>query len=184
MGWLYYTLDPGVTPKQELTRMLTWEGETSTNRPLDMHMERTVCYAAVETIIKATGERRVWAAVFLISYSSRGEFGYKDMDEGMGPCESKCPARILDLLTPTDSEWANAWRQRCREYNAAKTTTFIRDATYEFPNTLVSSLGERFNRVVVEGKHHAGRSWMCRTPQGYVVKIGPSIMYTGKLVKT
>jgi hypothetical protein len=36
------------------------------------------------------------------------------MDETMGPCDHDCPAAILDLLTPTDSEWANAWRQKCR----------------------------------------------------------------------
>jgi hypothetical protein len=32
----------------------------------------------------------------------------------MGPCDHDCPAAILDLLTPTDSDWANAWRQKCR----------------------------------------------------------------------
>ena len=33
----------------------------------------------------------------------------------MGPYESNCPKSILDLLSPTDNECANAWRQRCRE---------------------------------------------------------------------
>ncbi len=32
----------------------------------------------------------------------------------MGPCEAECPARILDLLTPTDKEYALDWRKRCR----------------------------------------------------------------------
>ena len=30
----------------------------------------------------------------------RNAFGYKDMDEGMGPGIANCPERILDLLTP------------------------------------------------------------------------------------
>lgn len=34
--------------------------------------------------------------------------------EQMGPTESDCPAGILDRLTPTTSEYALAWRARCR----------------------------------------------------------------------
>ena len=36
------------------------------------------------------------------------------LDESMGPCEDNCPAHILDLLTPTDKEYALDWRRRCR----------------------------------------------------------------------
>lgn len=42
-------------------------------------------------------------------------FGYKDMDESMGPVYYNCPARILDLLTEPVNETAREWRQRCRE---------------------------------------------------------------------
>lgn len=40
-------------------------------------------------------------------------FGYKDMDDGMGPVEAECPEAILQLLTPTESSYALAWRTRC-----------------------------------------------------------------------
>src|SRR3546814_16422316 len=36
------------------------------------------------------------------------------MTETMGPCESDCPAAILDELTETDSTYASEWRSRCR----------------------------------------------------------------------
>lgn len=42
------------------------------------------------------------------------DFMYKDMDETCAPSEAACPASILDLLTPTDSKWANEWRAECR----------------------------------------------------------------------
>ena len=42
------------------------------------------------------------------------------MDETCGPYNCDCPKAILDLLTPTDSEWANKWRQACRETLANK----------------------------------------------------------------
>jgi len=40
-------------------------------------------------------------------------FGYKDMDENMGPYFYNCPKRILELLTPTTSKYAKEWRRRC-----------------------------------------------------------------------
>jgi len=43
-------------------------------------------------------------------------FGYKDMSEDMGPGIANCPKRILDLLSePPPNEWAQEWRERCRE---------------------------------------------------------------------
>ena len=47
-------------------------------------------------------------------------FGYKDMDETEGPGYYDCPAGILDLLSPTESVWANEWRQKCRERRETK----------------------------------------------------------------
>lgn len=87
----------------------------NTYRVLETSYKMPVFYAAVETVNKETGNRRVWAAVIKVTHT-RGDYGfcYKDMDESMGPCEANCPAKILDLLTPTDSERANEWRARCR----------------------------------------------------------------------
>jgi hypothetical protein len=61
-------------------------------------------------------------------------FGYKSMDEFCGPVDSKCPAKLLAMLSPFKpealvkpprtegsnydppafAEWAAAWRERCR----------------------------------------------------------------------
>lgn len=74
-------------------------------------------YGAVR-IEKPGQEPKVTAAVFLTCGRTKHDhtiWGYKDMDETVGPCESKCPASILALLTPTDSKWANEWRERCRK---------------------------------------------------------------------
>lgn len=57
----------------------------------------------------------VFGCVFLTQVHD-GEFYYKDMSEDMGPNESRCPVSILDLLDDTESEYAQKWRERCREY--------------------------------------------------------------------
>src|SRR3546814_6670908 len=87
---------------------------------------KNVYYAACERVADADGARIVFAVVCLVRYTPRARdgyiFAYKDMDETVGPCASKCPASILSLLTPTESQWANAWRERCRTVIAARST--------------------------------------------------------------
>ena len=83
-----------------------------------------VYYAAVEQVVAATDKREVWGAVCLVDYNPRDRegyiFGYKDMSEPMGPCECDCPDAILDLLTPTDHQYADEWRARCRDNTAER----------------------------------------------------------------
>lgn len=79
-------------------------------------------YGAVETTtFPGEGQEpftRVFAAVFLTKGKGRDGtiWGYKDMDESMGPNEAKCPLSILKLLSPAPNEWAENWRKECREY--------------------------------------------------------------------
>lgn len=47
-------------------------------------------------------------------------FGYKVMDETMGPVETNCPITILDELSPTDDRAAYEWRQKCKESHAKR----------------------------------------------------------------
>ena len=84
--------------------------------------------------IKPDGTREVWCAVFMLQFVPKATdgmtFGYKDMDEGAGPVIARCPERILDLLTETDSKWALAWRQRCR---STRSRVRAADGALRFP---------------------------------------------------
>lgn len=119
MGWTYM-VKPRESTSEWFKNTLTWTSEAgAVTRPLAVAIvARKEAYAAVETI-RPDGSREVWAAVFLLDFKPSARdgltFGYKDMDESMGPNANRCPAKILDLLTPTDREYANAWRERCRE---------------------------------------------------------------------
>lgn len=80
-------------------------------------------YNKVKEIIDIPKEEQyVFAAIFLTSTDIKDyyNFSYKDMDETVGPYNYDCPKGILDLLTPTESEWANLWREACRENLAKK----------------------------------------------------------------
>jgi hypothetical protein len=61
-----------------------------------------------------------FACVYLIKGPPFGRddgygWGYKDVDESMGPCQTAFPLAWLDLLSPTDSQYALDWRKAVRE---------------------------------------------------------------------
>ena len=120
MGWLYMrSLEGHATPKAYLDAQFTYDRDTGRSRVLASSVVgRRTYYAAVEWISAGTEAREVWGLVCLVRHNPGDReglvFGYKDMSESMGPCESDCPARILDLLTATENTYALAWRERCR----------------------------------------------------------------------
>lgn len=134
MGWLHsfsspYSVwkngketMPPASRQKEIDKMLTWESKDkdgnilSTHKVLKSSMVGSVYYAAVTTE-KPGQPTVVWAAVFLTCGRVKHDgciWGYKDMDETMHPYYYDCPAGILALLTPTDNDSANEWRERCR----------------------------------------------------------------------
>lgn len=42
----------------------------------------------------------------------RNWWGYKDVDETMGPCETSCPVSYLEMCTAPENKYAYEWRQR------------------------------------------------------------------------
>lgn len=44
-------------------------------------------------------------------------WGYKPMEESMGPCEVTCPLSYLDMV-PDPGSYATEWRKKVREYHA------------------------------------------------------------------
>ena len=144
MGWTTFHKPDTETVKATLQREVFDFSGDDTRRLLDLALVGSVAYAAVERI-HPDGHREVSAYVVLTDRDrhSRFNFGYKDMHEQMGPCESRCPARILDLLTPVEAQgecaaWADHWRLRCRTHlKQAKATRALGDgATIRFASPL------------------------------------------------
>lgn len=133
MGWTY-TFRGNTPVKEFLASRVNCENEHAKWQVQDIALVKMrTAYLAVEIIRRNqetgtldTTTREVVALVFLLDYRPNDrdfDAGYKDMDETMGPCESECPERILQLLTPTTHENALAWRQRCWD-NIAQRKSF------------------------------------------------------------
>ena len=119
MGWLFmsrFSMGGHATPKAYLDDQFT--GQSHGMKVLASScLNNRVWYAAAQAI-KNGKQGDIVALVCLIRWNPKarsGEhFGYKDMDETVGPCEAECPERILNLLTPTNYPHAIDWRARCR----------------------------------------------------------------------
>ena len=122
MGWTSYHVYGKIDRMAECDRLYNWSEGGRTVRVLKSAMVGSTYYAAIAVDDEERNEHLVTASVVLTWTDRRHyvNFGYKTIGETSGPCESKCPVGILKLLTPTDSEFANAWRERCWQYHEQK----------------------------------------------------------------
>jgi hypothetical protein len=177
MGWLYmnrHYMGGHATPKAYLDAQFTF-----TNAPGADGIARgarvlasacpgnRVWYAAVQYLADGVPEE-VIAMVCLVRWNPRDKenlhFGYKDLSEGMGPCEDSCPKHILDLLTPTTKEYALDWRRRCRA-NLEKRSRQIEDGMrIRLAEPVTFTDGYEGSEFIVVKR---GRSVTFRVPDGF-----------------
>ncbi|MGF7011983.1 hypothetical protein M2146_002537 [Lachnospiraceae bacterium PF1-22] len=133
MGWTGYHATHYKNGKIDRKAECESQFDSRSYKILASSMVGSVWYAAIQKIVRKIGEdengpifesipeseRITWAAIFLTS-TDHFDFSYKDMDETVGPCECACPKKVLKLLSPTESEWANDWRERCLKYHEEK----------------------------------------------------------------
>lgn len=147
MGWTYTHKFPCVSATDYLKDLMNENLEILDSALVNSHE----WYAACRD--KRNGE--VFALVYLVNNDNRAKdgfnFGYKGMDEFMGPCEDNCPERILNLLTETTSEYAIGWRQRCREKieQRAKARTIKNGSVIRFSHPLKFTDGETLDTFII-----------------------------------
>ena len=115
MGWLFQNDKlRHETPVDYITREFTHDSGTSASMVIAAAAVGSTIYAAIRNHDRASGKSYVFCAVILFKNNERDGFGYKDMDESMGPCEVDCPDRIMRLLSPIEElpnpGYAAQWR--------------------------------------------------------------------------
>ena len=119
MGWLYCAAS-----RSDLIAHIKRDIQTSTNlTPIEYSTTGNFLYALVDVHPTETKPAYKTILVFKMaggnSDSPHYRWGYKDMDESMGPYAYTCPLKFLDAST-CDSPFAIAWRAACREAHAKK----------------------------------------------------------------
>lgn len=108
MGWLF-----GWRTRKELVDHLVNKNGVKTIK----HCFSGNNLWAVQEGVRSDGEKVVFACLYLIQGPAYGKdtggpyaWGYKDVDESMGPCKTDFPASWLELLSPTKYPHALEWR--------------------------------------------------------------------------
>ena len=116
MGWTFSTQWPD---KSAMIKHLCDEQTMYTT--IAKCVRGSALYAVHEAKSTASGSWKRIIAVYLLGSDVKrgGGWGYKDMDESMGPTVSDCPPKYFDLVPEVPNAYALAWRMRCIE-NAAR----------------------------------------------------------------
>ena len=98
------------------------------------------------------------AFVFLTKTSSAYmNFGWKEMDESMGPNADDCPARVFAAIEKhipvPPHDWAASWRERVRATLARKTQAkaLVPEMVVEFAEPISFTNGDKLSRFVYMG---------------------------------
>ncbi|RSU72120.1 hypothetical protein BRX37_20135 [Sphingomonas sp. S-NIH.Pt3_0716] len=175
MGWLtmpFRSMGGHTSAKAYLDDQFTYsrsvDGGTAGLRVLASSCPKNrTYYAAVQVMTNGIGGD-VFAVVCLLAWNHRSttgeQFGYKDMTESMGPNAAECPKHILDLLTPTDKEFALDWRRRCSENLARRSRKVADGDRVRFAEPLSFTDGHTGQEFIVERR---GRRLSFRDPDGH-----------------
>jgi len=135
MGWIIY-FRPPANIRDEIARICTFETDTRSARTIKTSLVAKVWYVAVEVTMKEGAPlpddyqvddqgRFVFAATFQ-TRRDRDGWAYRAIEEGAGPATALAPRSLIEMLSPTQSKWANSWRSRCLT-NAARRARRLSD---------------------------------------------------------
>jgi len=157
MGWLF-----GWETRKRLVEHLTQENGVKTLRSASVG-NNLWC-------VHELSDGRRFICLYLIKgppfgRADRHGWGYKDVDECMGPNEISCPISFLALAQPEPTEgYAVGWRERVRERHAHL-------------SSLKTGVKVRYDeRAYTIVKRRSPSSWLLRTEHGTLVKAGTKIM--------
>jgi hypothetical protein len=68
-----------------------------------------------------SGDDQRFIVLFMLRGGRNQEWGYKDVSEDMGPCQTSCPLKYLEMVPNPPNKYARDWRERVRAYHARMT---------------------------------------------------------------
>jgi hypothetical protein len=112
MGWDVTQVGRNITTKKYVVHYLKTMYDDSYEVVKIVEGKNNYGEKAFYVAAKKKGDDKVFAVVFL-TRRKNGFISIKVIGESSGPGQTEAPANFLNLLSPTDSIWANQWRAEC-----------------------------------------------------------------------
>lgn len=138
MGWTFSEAWP---TKADLVRHLTGPGYGGECLRCLRHALRGNVLWTIHERYKADGSSVRFIGCFLLRRDRDCGWGYKDMDESMGPYYYTCPLSFLDDTPCSGVGYSREWREKVREYRARLKATAPVVGHY-------AKVGNRYMRIV------------------------------------
>jgi len=117
MGWLF---TEGQTRRQLIEHLTkTEENDKRKWTTLKRYCSGNTLFTVQEVLNKETLETHRFIGVYLMAPHKGYGWGYKDMDESMGPYQVGCPLSFFDMV-PDPGSYATEWRKQCRFAHARR----------------------------------------------------------------
>lgn len=117
MGW-YYT--DGASRKDIITECTTgYTSETGTFCKALRHCCRGSVLYVLWEIKTINGITQRYIGIYLLRGHKDG-WGYKPMDESMGPFYYECPLSYIEEAGPTEDKGSNQWRELVKRHHENK----------------------------------------------------------------
>lgn len=126
MGWLYGwpSREDLIRHLTEETRWVTNDGHTRTTKTLHKTLRGNTLWTVRETKRSEDPHATLWIGCDLLRtclVSPRDDYppqwGYKDMDESMGPTEVSCPLKYIVIVPCPVHGYARDWRERVKKHH-------------------------------------------------------------------
>ena len=113
MGWLF---NPSWQNKADVIAHVTEEYHTF--KTLRSCVRGNILWA-LHWLRRTSGEEIQFITCYLLK-KTNGHWGYKDMDETVGPFYYSCPLSYLDAAGDPSNELSARWRKKVRTYHAQR----------------------------------------------------------------
>jgi len=167
MGWL---ISYDLTKEEQVAELVATREWDRPNNPLKAgrrtiyHSVRgNTLYAVHQNTLGGDDIHEPWIGVYLLRKDKGMGWGYKGMDESMGPNVCDCPLKALKLAPKVENQaWrdrVHAWHERRRKVDKIEPGVAVR-----FHDWVKDYEGVGLGTGVIMTKH--GRGWISNTDAG------------------
>jgi hypothetical protein len=135
MGWLFNNYP---TSKKDfiaqVLRDYNGDNERCSYKVLAKAIKGNCLWMVCEVTPKTADAKTVRYIELCLIDRHDGCWGFKNMDEGMGPYYFSCPLAYLDMAPPPETSSTFNWRERVRAYHAERSAKVEKGKCYKLKN--------------------------------------------------